>query len=149
LRNVIRGRDALVRIKNWHQDRECLESEQREEKGLRLLWSLLRPTSLTAFSRRGGGRNAGGVKAFSHDLKRVCWPLNFKPCGLRCISSPSRPPVGTPMSWQTICQSVCPHPPGPGSLGFPRGQLVPRMTYADCSPVTSVPRVHVRESIET
>jgi hypothetical protein len=25
-----------------------------------------------------GGRNAGGVKAFCHDLKRVRWPLNFK-----------------------------------------------------------------------
>jgi hypothetical protein len=24
----------------------------------------------------------GGVKAFSHDLKRVCWALNFKPSGL-------------------------------------------------------------------
>jgi hypothetical protein len=24
------------------------------------------------------GRNAGGVKAFLHDLKRVCWPLNIK-----------------------------------------------------------------------
>jgi hypothetical protein len=25
-----------------------------------------------------GGHNEGGVKAFSHDLKWVCWPLNFK-----------------------------------------------------------------------
>jgi hypothetical protein len=28
-------------------------------------------------------RNAGGLKAFSHDLKRVCWPLNFKPSGTK------------------------------------------------------------------
>jgi hypothetical protein len=29
-----------------------------------------------------GGRNAGGVKTFSHDLKRVRWLLNFKPSGI-------------------------------------------------------------------
>jgi hypothetical protein len=28
------------------------------------------------------GRNEGAVKAFSHDFKRVCWPLNFKPSGI-------------------------------------------------------------------
>jgi hypothetical protein len=33
------------------------------------------------FSRRG--RNVGGVKAFSRNLKRVCWPLNFKPSGIK------------------------------------------------------------------
>jgi hypothetical protein len=27
-------------------------------------------------------RGGGGVKAFSHDLKRVRWALNFKPSGL-------------------------------------------------------------------
>jgi hypothetical protein len=67
-------------------------------------------------------------RLFSHDLKRVRWPLNFKPSGIkkydgsptqpscsRCISSPSRPPVGTQMSCQTTCQSACHHPPGPGS----------------------------------
>jgi hypothetical protein len=31
---------------------------------------------------KGGGCNAGEVKAFSHDLKRVRWPLNFKPSGI-------------------------------------------------------------------
>jgi hypothetical protein len=30
-------------------------------------------------SDRKKGRNARGVKAFSCDLKTVCWPLNFKP----------------------------------------------------------------------
>jgi hypothetical protein len=29
-----------------------------------------------------GGCNAGGVKAFSHDLKRVRWLLNFKLSGI-------------------------------------------------------------------
>jgi hypothetical protein len=29
-----------------------------------------------------GGHNAGGVKAFSHDLKRVRWLMNFKPPGI-------------------------------------------------------------------
>jgi hypothetical protein len=29
-----------------------------------------------------GGRNEGGIKAFCHDLRRVLWPLNFKPSGI-------------------------------------------------------------------
>jgi hypothetical protein len=29
-----------------------------------------------------GGRNPGGVKGFSHDLKRVRCPINFKPPGI-------------------------------------------------------------------
>jgi hypothetical protein len=29
-----------------------------------------------------GGSNPGGVKAFSHDLKRVHFPINFKPSGI-------------------------------------------------------------------
>jgi hypothetical protein len=29
-----------------------------------------------------GGRNVGGIEPFSHDLKMVCWPLNFKLLGI-------------------------------------------------------------------
>jgi hypothetical protein len=29
-----------------------------------------------------GGCNEWGIKPFSHDLKRVRWPLNFKPSGI-------------------------------------------------------------------
>jgi hypothetical protein len=35
-------------------------------------------TNLTDVVLPKGGHNAGGVKAFSHDLRRVRWPLNFK-----------------------------------------------------------------------
>jgi hypothetical protein len=69
--------------------------------------------------------------------------------GSRCINSPSKPPVGTHTSWQTTFQSTCHHPPGPGSSGFPRGQFIPGTTYAGCSPITSVPRAHIRESTGT
>jgi hypothetical protein len=39
-------------------------------------------TNLTNNVHSKGGGNAGGVKAFSHDLKRMHWPLNFKPSGI-------------------------------------------------------------------
>jgi hypothetical protein len=39
----------------------------------------------------GGGHNAGGVKAFSHDLKRVRWPLNFKPSGIEMYDGSTNP----------------------------------------------------------
>jgi hypothetical protein len=72
-----------------------------------------------------------------------------QPSGSRCISLPSKLLVGTRTSCQTICQSVCRHPPGPGSSGFPWCQFVPRATYASCSPVTSAPCKHIRESTRT
>jgi hypothetical protein len=30
-----------------------------------------------------GGHNPRGLKAFSHDIKRVCWPLNFMTSGIK------------------------------------------------------------------
>jgi hypothetical protein len=39
-------------------------------------------TNLTDNVLPKGGHNAGGVKAFSQDLKRARWPLNFKPSGI-------------------------------------------------------------------
>jgi hypothetical protein len=41
------------------------------------------------FSRRG--HNVGGIKAFSHDLKRVCWPLNFKPSWIEKYDGSTNP----------------------------------------------------------
>jgi hypothetical protein len=38
-----------------------------------------------------GGCNPGGVKAFSHDLKRVCWPRNFKPSGIEKYDRSTNP----------------------------------------------------------
>jgi hypothetical protein len=43
----------------------------------------------TDLSRRG--HNAGGVKAFSHDLKMVHWPLNFKPLGIKKYDGSTNP----------------------------------------------------------
>jgi hypothetical protein len=52
-------------------------------------------------------------------------------------------------SWQTMCQSTFHHPPGLGSLYFPRGQSFPRATYVGYSPVTSMPCAHIQESTGT
>jgi hypothetical protein len=37
------------------------------------------------------GHNAGGVKAFSCNLKRVPWPLNFKPSGIEKCDGSTNP----------------------------------------------------------
>jgi hypothetical protein len=39
-------------------------------------------THLTDSVLSKGGHNPGGVKAFSHNLKRVHWPLNFESLGI-------------------------------------------------------------------
>jgi hypothetical protein len=106
---------------------------------------------------RGGGQ-CRGSQGFFYVMKRVRWPLNFKPSGieeydgsttqpsgLRCISLPSKPLVRTCTSWQIICQSAYRHPPGPGSSGFPWGHFIPGATYVGCSPVTSTPHAHIWE----
>jgi hypothetical protein len=49
------------------------------------------------FSRRG--RNPGGVKAFSHDLKRVRWPLNFKSSGIEKYDG-----FTNPVEWLEVYQ---------------------------------------------
>jgi hypothetical protein len=38
-----------------------------------------------------GGCNVGGVKPFCHDLKRVRWPLNFKPSGIKKYDGSTNP----------------------------------------------------------
>jgi hypothetical protein len=38
-----------------------------------------------------GGRNVGGVNPFCHDLKRVRWPLNFKPSGIKKYDGSTNP----------------------------------------------------------
>jgi hypothetical protein len=41
------------------------------------------------FSRRG--HISGGVKTYSHVLKRVCWPLNFKTSGIEKYNGSTNP----------------------------------------------------------
>jgi hypothetical protein len=87
--DVIRGRDAHVRFKNWCQEHEHLEREQREERGYDYYGPYYDQHHRHHSSE--GGRNAGGVKAFSQDMKRVYWPLNFKPSGIEKYDGSTNP----------------------------------------------------------
>jgi hypothetical protein len=49
-----------------------------------------------------GGCNPGGVKAFSHDLKRVRWPINFKPSGIEKYDGSTNPTKWHDVYQQTI-----------------------------------------------
>jgi hypothetical protein len=52
------------------------ELEQRDERDRDYYDQPHRQRSLE------GGHIPGGVKAYSQDLKRVCWPVNFKTLGI-------------------------------------------------------------------
>jgi hypothetical protein len=43
------------------------------------------------FPDGGCNEGGGGLKAFSHDLKRVCWPLNFKLSGIEKYDGSTNP----------------------------------------------------------
>jgi hypothetical protein len=73
LHDVIHGRDTRGRIENQHQEHERLEPEQHEERDYDYYDQPHHQRSPE------GGHNIGGVKAFSHDLKRVRWRLNLNP----------------------------------------------------------------------
>jgi hypothetical protein len=59
------------------------------KKGTMITMVPIMTNSPTVFSRRG--RTTGGVKAFSHDLKRARWPLNFKPSGIERYDGSTNP----------------------------------------------------------
>jgi hypothetical protein len=84
-----------------------------------------------------------------HQGSRNTMDLPIRVSGSKYISSPSRLPEGTHTSWQIFCQSVCHHLSGPGSSGYPRGRFDIGTTCVGCSPATSVPPAHDRESTAT
>jgi hypothetical protein len=87
--DVLRGRDAHGRIENQRHEHEHLEQEQREERD----YDYYGPYYDQPHRHRSpkGGHNARGVKAFSQYLKRVCWPLNFKPLGIKKYDGSTNP----------------------------------------------------------
>jgi hypothetical protein len=52
---------------------------------------VLSTSNLTNSAPLKVGANLGGVKAFSHDLKRVRWPINFKPSGIEKYDGSTNP----------------------------------------------------------
>jgi hypothetical protein len=48
-------------------------------------------TNLTNSATLKEGHNPGGIKAFSHDLKRVRWPINFKSSGIEKYDESTNP----------------------------------------------------------
>jgi hypothetical protein len=75
MRDVIRDIDAHNRIDNQHQELERIEQERRDERDYDYYGPFYDQPHRQCSPK--GGRNPGGVKAFSHDLKMVRWPLNF------------------------------------------------------------------------
>jgi hypothetical protein len=74
--DVHRTKDAQGQIENHRQDRDGDESERRKERDFDLRGPYYNlPTRRQSLAR---GQNTGGIKLFSHDLRKVCWPQNFK-----------------------------------------------------------------------
>jgi hypothetical protein len=89
LHDVIRGKDACGRIENQRRERERLEQERREERDYDYYGPYYDQPHQQCSPE--GGRNASGVEAFSHDLKRVCWPLNLMPLGIEKYDGSTNP----------------------------------------------------------
>jgi hypothetical protein len=87
--DVIRGRDVRGRIENQCQECERLEHEQREERDYDYYSPYYDQPHRRCSPERGC--NAGGVKAFSQDLRRVSWPMNFKPSGIEKYDGSTNP----------------------------------------------------------
>jgi hypothetical protein len=87
--DVIHSRDARDQIENRCLECEHLEQEQREERDYDYYGPYYDQPHRQCSPE--GGHNAGGVKAFSHDLKRVCWPVNFKPSGIEKYDGSTNP----------------------------------------------------------
>jgi hypothetical protein len=87
--DVIHDRDARCWIENRRQDQEHIDQEQRDEMDNNYYGPFYDQPHQQRSPERGC--NAEGVKAFSHDLKRVCWPLNFKPSGIKKFDGSTNP----------------------------------------------------------
>jgi hypothetical protein len=89
LHDVICGRDARDQINNRRQERERVEHERCDERD----YDYYGPFYNQPHRQRSpeGGHNLGGVKAFSHNLKRVRWPINFNPSGLEKYDGSTNP----------------------------------------------------------
>jgi hypothetical protein len=76
LHDVIRGRVAWGRIENRRRDQEHDEREQRDERD----YDYYGPYYDQPHRQRSPkeGHVLRGVKAYSRDMTRVHWPLNFK-----------------------------------------------------------------------
>jgi hypothetical protein len=80
LHDVIHGRDAHDQIENRCQEHERLEQEQREERDYDYYCPYYDQPHRQHPPK--GGRNVGGVKAFSHD---------FKPSGIEKYDGSTNP----------------------------------------------------------
>jgi hypothetical protein len=79
-RDIIHSRDAGDRIENHRRDREHAERKCCNERYYDFYGPYYdQPTRCRSPAR---GHNKGGIKAFCRDLRRVRWPLNFKPSGI-------------------------------------------------------------------
>jgi hypothetical protein len=87
--DITHNRDARGWIKNWHQEWDHAEHEWREERD-RDYYGPYYDDPHWQHSPVGGC-NEGGVRAFSHDLKRVRWPLNFKLSGIEKYGGSTNP----------------------------------------------------------
>jgi hypothetical protein len=80
LHDVIHRRDACDQFENLCKEQDHIEQEQRNERDYDYYGVFYDQPHRQCSPE--GWRNEGGVMDFTHDLKRVCWPLNFKPSGI-------------------------------------------------------------------
>jgi hypothetical protein len=77
--DVIYARDACDRIESQRRDQEREEQEHHDERDYDYCGPYYGQPHQELSPE--AGHTAGGVKAYSLDMKRVRWPVNFMPSG--------------------------------------------------------------------
>jgi hypothetical protein len=89
LQNMIHDRDAHGRIENQRREQEHMEQEQCDKRDYDYYGSYYDQPHRQHSPE--GGHNPEGVKASSCDMKRVRWPINFKPSGIEKYDGSTNP----------------------------------------------------------
>jgi hypothetical protein len=149
--------DTRGQIECRRQDRDQVERERHNGRDYDLYGPYYDQPARRHSPVRG--RDMGGIMLFSHNMRKVIWPPNFKPSVIDKYDGSTNPvewlevyqlaikaTEGTCKSGQTTCQFASHRQLGPGSLDTPLGQFDPKWTSVSSSSATSGPPVSDLES---
>jgi hypothetical protein len=104
MHDIIHKRDARDRIKNLCQEQDRIECKRRDERD----YDYYGPYYDQPHRHRSPvrGCNEGGIKPFSRNLKRVCWPLYFKSSGIEKYNGSTNPAEWLTSSQEETCLKI-------------------------------------------
>jgi hypothetical protein len=86
---LLHQRSCTQLNQKWFREQEHVEQDQYDERDYDYYGPFYDQPHRQCSPE--GGQNLGGVKACSHDLRRMCWPLNFKMSGIERYDGSTNP----------------------------------------------------------